>query len=453
MVPVSPAPQLPALDRPWAILIAGIGGTGVITIGHILGMAAHVEGKGAALVDMTGLSQKNGAVVTHLKIAASHDAIAAVRIAAGGADLVLGCDLVTAASAHVLLTCSRERSQAVINIHPVMPAQFTRDADFQLPAEEMWQRIRSKTRADKAHDIDATGIATALLGDGMAANMFTLGCAYQRGLLPLEAVAIERAIELNGVAVRMNIDAFRWGRHAAFDRAAVEAIADRPVATRAKSVDELIDHRARFLAAYQDEAYAKRYRRFLGRVRAQESTLEETAMELSQAVARYLFKLMAYKDEYEVARLYTDGEFERALAARFRGGRLTFHLAPPLLARRDPVTGQRRKRTLGPWVLPAFRILARLRFLRGTRLDVFGYSRERRRERALIEEYCARIDALLPSLSERNIKLAVEIASLPEQIRGFGHVKDRHLAAVETKTCELLAAYHGTKLASQAIAA
>ena len=225
--PVLPAPEEPALDRPWSILIAGIGGTGVVTIGHVLGMAAHIEGKGAALVDMAGLSQKNGAVVSHLKIAASPGAIAAVRIAARGADLVLGCDLVTAASERVLETCSPGRTHAIVNSHEVMSAQFTRDADFQLPAEEMQQRIRARTRIEAAHFIDATDIATALLGDAMASNMFTLGYAYQRAVIPIGADAIERAIELNGVAVRMNVDAFRWGRRAACDRPAVDVVAGR----------------------------------------------------------------------------------------------------------------------------------------------------------------------------------------------------------------------------------
>jgi indolepyruvate ferredoxin oxidoreductase len=341
----------------------------------------------------------------------------------------------------------------VINSHPVMPAQFARDADFHLPADAMWQRISSLSRAGGAHHVDATSLATAILGDSMAANMLTLGYAYQLGLLPVGAPAIERAIELNGVSVRMNLDAFRWGRHAAHDRAAVEAIAGMPVAAKVKTVDEFIDHRARFLTEYQDEEYAERYRRFIGKVRAQESRLHENTAQLTEAVARYLFKLMAYKDEYEVARLYTTGEFERAVAARFKGGRVNFHLAPPLLGRRDRLTGHLRKRAFGPWMLPVFRILARLRFLRGTRFDVFGHSKERRRERALIEEYCARIDELLPTLAERNLKLAVEIASLPEHVRGFGHVKERHVQLVETKARELLAAYHGTRALSHAIAA
>ncbi len=447
-----PPPEQPPLDRPRSILVTGIGGTGVVTIGHVLGMAAHLEGKGAALIDMVGLAQKNGAVVTHLKIAASPEAIAAARITALGADLVLGCDLVTSASGRVMETCSPERAHAIVNSHPVMPAQFTRDADFRLPVEEMQQRIRTRTKA--ASFVDATDFATALFGETVAANMFTLGYACQRGLVPVGVEAIERAIELNGVVVEMNVEAFRWGRRAAGDPAAVETALGRTgEASKPRTVDELIERRAGFLADYQNEAYSQRYRKFIDKVRRQEAELEENSTQLTEAVARYLFKLMAYKDEYEVARLYSNGEFQKALAGRFKGGRLNFHLAPPLLARRDPVTGHLRKRAFGPWMLTAFAMLARLRFLRGTALDIFGYSAERRRERALIDEYCSRIEGLLPSITAAKMKLAVEVASLPEHIRGFGHVKERHLADVESKTPQLLAAFHDSKPAPRAIAA
>jgi indolepyruvate ferredoxin oxidoreductase len=441
-------------DRPWAILITGIGGTGIVTVGHVLGMAAHIEGKRAALVDMVGLSQKNGAVVTHIKIAHSPGEITAVRIAANGADLVLGCDLVTAASSAVMATCSPARTHAVVNSHEVMSAEFTRNADFRLPTEEMKQHLSGRIRTGAAHFIDATEMATALVGDPMAANMFLLGYAYQMGLMPVGPEAIERAIELNGVAVEMNINAFRWGRRVAHDPSAAGVMADwQEHSGRTHSLGQLIERRADFLADYQNQAYAESYRKFVDKVRLRESGVQEISTELTAAVARYLFKLMAYKDEYEVARLYTNGDFQAALAARFAGGRLTFHLAPPLLAKRDAVTGELRKRKFGPWMLSVFKLLASMRFLRGTAFDIFGRSKERRRERSLIEEYRTRIDALLPSLTAAKIKLAVEIASLPEQIRGFGHVKQRHLVEVDKKIPGLLASYHGSEPAPRALAA
>jgi indolepyruvate ferredoxin oxidoreductase len=335
--PALPEPEPPALDRPWAMLITGIGGTGVVTVGQILGMAAHLEGKGAGIIDMAGLSQKNGAVVTHLKIAARPEDIASIRVAAGGADCLLGCDIVTTASEHNLEAASRQRTHAVVNDHEAMPAEFTRNADFRLPTEEMRLKIAARTRRDSAHFVNATRLATALLGDSIAANLFTTGFAWQRGLIPLSAQSICRAIELNGVAVKMNTDAFLWGRRAAHDLAAVEAIlgagAARP-APVAENLDEMIARRVEFLTGYQNRAYAQDYQRLVDKVRSSEAAKVKGSTALTEAVARYLFKLMAYKDEYEVARLYTDGRFAEALAKAFKGeARLTFHLAPPLLAR------------------------------------------------------------------------------------------------------------------------
>ncbi len=453
--PVLPEPAVPPLAQPWSILITGIGGTGVVTIGHILGMAAHIEGKGAALIDMAGLSQKNGAVVSHLKLARSPAEIATVRIAAGGADLLLGCDLVTTASERVLTAADRDRTHAVTNSNPVMPGQFTRNADFQLPTRELANRISGRVRAEGAHFVDATGIATALLGDSIAANMFTLGFAFQNGLVPLSLPAIERAIALNGVAVELNLDAFRWGRRTAHDPAAVAALQERPAASspRLDTLDDIVAHRAAFLEAYQNRSYAGRYLEFVKTVANAEKARTKGGTELARAVATYLFKLMAYKDEYEVARLYAETDFLGIVGKRFKGGRLTFHLAPPILARRDPATGEPRKRRFGPWMMTVFRLLARLRFLRGTPIDIFGYSQERRRERRLIEDYRGTVESLLPTLAPANHALAVEIASVPEHIRGYGHVKDRHLAAALARQAELIARYRGGEPAPAAIAA
>jgi len=419
-----------------------------VTVGQLLGMAAHLEGKGAGIIDMAGLSQKNGAVVTYLKLAHTPADIAAIRIAAGGADLILGCDLVTTASERVLSTASRERSRAVVNDHEVMPAQFTRDADFRLPGEAMRVQIAARTMPDGADFIDATRLATALLGDSIAANLFTLGYAWQRGLIPLSAGAIEHAIEINGVAVKMNRQAFLWGRRAAHDLKAVEAIIGRSAEApqMRETLDEMIERRARFLEGYQNADWAQSYRMFVDRVRKAENEKAPGKDDLAQAVAQSLFKLMSYKDEYEVARLYTDGSFERALRQKFAGDfRLNFHLAPPLFAARDPETGELRKKAYGPWMMSAFGLLAKFRGLRGTRLDPFGVTAERRRERALIDGYRATIEEVLKGLGAANRALAVEIAEIPLSVRGFGRVKERNHAQAEARVKSLIAAYRAGK--------
>ena len=302
---------------------------------------------------------------------------------------------------------------------------------------------------DKAHFIDASAIATALFGQSIGANMFLVGYAYQLGAIPLSAAAIERAIELNGEAVAMNQAAFHWGRRAAVDRAAVEALA-KPAAAIAsdaehlsESFDETVERRVKFLTAYQNAAYARRYRALVDKVKAIEAARAPGKCGLADAVARYLFKLMAYKDEYEVARLYTDGSFIKQVESEFDGGnlRLEFHLAPPLLARRDSTTGLPRKMSFGPWLLPAFRLVAKLKFLRGTPLDPFGRSLERRTERKLIADYEAMLDEVLAGLTAENHHLAVGLAVIPEKIRGFGHVKQRHLAAAKADEAALLEQY------------
>jgi indolepyruvate ferredoxin oxidoreductase len=450
---VLPDPQPVSLERCWSILITGIGGTGVVTIGHVLGMAAHIEGKGAALIDMAGLSQKNGAVVTHLKLAQQPEDISTIRIAAGGSDLILGCDLVTSASERVLAAADPARTNAVINSHEVMPAQFTGSPDFEFPAEEMTKLIVSRTKPQASHFIDSTGIATELLGDSIASNMFTLGYACQKGLIPVGSKAIERAIELNGVSIKLNLDAFLLGRRAAHDPGLFASLAGQATGRAAESLDQLIERRYQDLIAYQNEAYADRYRAFVEEVRRNEEAHMKGETSLTEAVARYLYKLLAYKDEYEVARLYTDGEFHKELERRFKGGTVKFHLAPPLLAPRDPATGHLRKRVYGSWMMNAFRLLARLKFLRGTPFDPFGRSAERKRERALIEKYRQTISEVMAGLTPSNHALAVEIASIPEQIRGYGHVKERHLGPAQKRWSELVDAYRTGKPMPTAIAA
>jgi indolepyruvate ferredoxin oxidoreductase len=354
----------------------------------------------------------------------------------------LGCDLVVAGGKEALAALAPERGHAVINTHEMMTGDFTRNADFSLPAAALRQAIEQGA-GERARFVPATRLASALLGDAIATNLFMVGFAYQQGLLPVSAAAIERAIEINRVAVTMNRSAFRWGRRAALDLAAVEAAVAPATASNAglsQTLDELIERRAAHLVAYQDAAYAARYRSLVERVRAADAALGRSA--LSEAVARYYAKLLAYKDEYEVARLHTDGAFMAEIGRRFEGRpQLELHLAPPLLASRDPATGHLKKRAYGPWIFTAMRYLARMKGLRGRWLDPFGHSAERRTERRLITDYESVIAELLTRLSPENYGLAVEIAQIPEHIRGYGHVKQRHLEAAKSREAELLAAF------------
>ena len=439
-----PAPVLPALATPWNTVITGIGGTGVLTVSAILGMAAHLEGKGCTVLNLSGLAQKFGPVVSHVRIGAKQEDIHSVRVAAGDADLLLGCDLVVSAAEDPLAKLHDERSHAVVNDFEAPTAAFTRDPDVVFPTEAMKAKIRAEVGDDKTTFVDATAIATALLGDAIAANLFLLGFAFQRGLVPVNEEAITRAIELNGVQVRFNQQAFLWGRRAAHDEAAVREIAGIGSGKPAPepTLDALIAEREGFLREYQDAVWAARYTQAVARVRAAETAVSGAGDDVppTRAVMRSLFKLMSYKDEYEVARLYTSGEFQRALEQQFEGEyTLKFHLAPPLFSEKDPVTGHLRKREYGPWMMRAFGLLARLRFLRGTRFDPFGYTAERRIERGLASDYEALLDRLLPRLTAANLAVVVELAALPMAIRGFGHVKERNLERALARQEELLA--------------
>jgi len=445
-LPRLPDPTLPAIDRTYNIIVTGVGGTGIVTVGGILGMAAHLEGRGVGVLDMAGLAQKGGAVFSHIRFAEKPDDIHAIRVAAGRADLVIGGDIVVAGTRKVLAAVKHGATEVVVNTDEFLPGEFTRNADFSLPSERLKRTIAADAGADKTHFIDATRIANALFGQSIGANMFLVGYAYQLGAIPLSAGAIERAIELNGEAVAMNRAAFHWGRRAVLDRAAMETLA-RPAAARtsdaerlSESFEETVARRVEFLTAYQNAGYARRYRALVEEVKAAEAARAPGKNGLADAVARYLFKLMAYKDEYEVARLYTDGAFARQVANAFDGEglRLEFHLAPPLFARIDKDTGLPRKMSFGPWLLPAFRALAKFKFLRGTGLDPFGGTVERRTERKLIADYEAMLAEVLPRLNSDNHHLAVGLAAIPEKIRGFGHVKQRHLAAAKADEAALL---------------
>ena len=440
-----PLPQQRPLGEAYGILVTGIGGTGVITVGALLGMAAHLEGKGCTVLDFTGLSQKNGAVMSHVRLAPRPEDLHAVRIAAGGADLLLGCDMVVAASPDALSRVEHGVTRAVINSYLAPTAAFVINPDIDFETLTMQRALKAAAGDAGADFIDGTGLATALMGDSIATNLFMLGYAFQKGLVPLSLEAIERAIELNAVAVESNKRTFAWGRLAAHERAQVDALVRPSLGAEApapQGLAELIERRARFLTDYQDAAYARRYRDLVARVEAAEKSRGRGLAGLAEAVARNLFKLMAYKDEYEVARLYTDGAFLQKLHQQFEGDfTLEFHLAPPLLAPHDPVTGELEKRAYGPWVFRAFKLLAGMRRLRGTALDIFGRTAERRMERRLIAEYEAVLGELALSLTPDNHALAVEIARLPEQIRGYGHIKERNLEKAKAREASLLAAF------------
>ncbi len=444
--PLPAAPALPAVaDKPYGVLITGIGGTGVVTIGAIMGTAAHIEGKGVTVLDQLGMAQKGGAVISHVRIGASPEALHAVRLGAGGADLLLGCDLVVSASADALARLEPGASRAIVNTHQTITGEFTRKPDLAFPANTLRLSLEAAAGAEACDFVEATEIATALLGDSIATNMFMLGYAYQKGLIPIGHDSLEKAIELNGAAVAMNTAAFRWGRRAADDRAAVETLlapAENVVPFRiSRTLDEIVASRAKHLTGYQNAALAQRYTALVEKVRAAEQKTGKSGdpTPLAEAVARNYAKLLAYKDEYEVARLYADATFQAGIERQFEGDyRLKFHLAPPLLASRDPKTGHLVKQEFGAWMLPAFKMLAKLKFLRGTAFDPFGRTAERKVERALIGEYETLVGELLAGLSATNHELAVRLASVPDDIKGYGHVKDAHLAKARRKLDELL---------------
>lgn len=455
-----PEPAHPALARPYSILVAGVGGTGIITVGALLGMAAHLEGKGVSVLDMTGVAQKGGAVTTFVRIAARPQDLHTIRIAAGEANAVIGGDLLVTAENSILTRMQRGVTRAVINTNRMATVAFIKNPDLQTPWVAMEEGVRSVIGADAARFLDATRLATALLGDSLASNVFLLGYAYQMGLVPVSRQALFRAIELNGAAVEANQRAFEWGRLAFHDPAGVERQA-RPAETAvgsdhgiAPDLDAAIARRVDFLTAYQDAALAQRYRSLVERVRSTESRVAGGSTRLTDTVARNYFKLLAVKDEYEVARLYTDGEFERQVEAAFEGDyTLRYHFAPPLWVKPDKITGAPAKRTYGAWMRPVLKVLAQFKGVRGTMLDPFGYTEERRLERRLIADYQRTVEELGCGLRADNLALAVEVAALPATIRGYGHVKLRNSDAAKGLESALLAQFRAPHMPVVALAA
>ncbi len=427
-LPAIPEPVLPELGERYSVLVAGIGGSGVVTISQTLAVAAYLDGLFSSNLDLTGLSQKYGAVTAHVRMARAPDALHATRIAAGEADALIGCDLIVAAGDECAAKLN-PRTRAVISADLTPTADFARNPNWNIDAEALIERLK-RALGDRALILDAQRLAEALLGDSIAANMFMLGAAWQKGLVPIRRAAIDRAIELNGVAIEANRQAFEWGRRAAHDPANVESLVagDEPQVEAAPSLDALIERRAAHLADYRDAAYAARYRALVERVRRAEKSAGHGEA-LTGAVARAYHKLLAAKDEWEVARLFAAAEFQHALAREFEGDyRLRFHLGAWPFARRDPVTGVMSKGEAGPWAMTAFQIMARLRFLRGTWLDPFRNSDERKLERRLVGEFEADVEELLARLSPANHALAVRMAGLYEAIRGYGRVKEASAA-------------------------
>ncbi|MBV8261932.1 MAG: 2-oxoacid:acceptor oxidoreductase family protein, partial [Paraburkholderia sp.] len=454
-MPGVPTPDIPAIDRPYGVLVTGVGGTGVVTIGALLGMAAHLEAKGVTVLDVTGLAQKGGAVMSHVQIANRPGDIHATRIAMGEANLVIGCDAIVTAGDDCVSRMQEGMTHVVLNSAHTPTAEFIKNPQWQFPGSSTEADVRAAAGTDNVATVDANRYALALLGDAIYTNPFVLGYAWQKGWLPLMHESLVRAIELNAVQVEKNLAAFEWGRRVAHDRAAVDQFVRKPVLDQnadaagakivslhtPKALDTLIEKRAEYLAAYQNEAYARRYRAFVESVRQAEVKLEHVDGQspLTEAVAKNLHKLMAYKDEYEVARLYADPAFIEKIKASFEGDwKVNLHLAPPSFAKHDD-KGHLVKKQYGPRMLTAMRLLAKLRFLRGTALDPFGRTAERRHERALIGEYETLMREVMGGLSEANLSLAVELANLPDAIRGYGHIKENNLKATRAKWATLLA--------------
>ncbi len=466
-LPALPEPALPDMGRAYGILVTGVGGTGVVTIGGLLGMAAHLEDKGVTVLDMAGLAQKGGAVLSHVQIAGKPADLHATRIAMGEADLIIGCDAIVSATDEVLSKTQTGRTRAIVNTAQTPTAEFIKNPKWTFPGLSAEADIR-KAVGEQCDFVNASGLAVALLGDAIYTNPLVLGYAWQKGWIPLTLDAMVRAIELNGVAVDKNKAAFTWGRHMAFDPEHVLSLTGKLQSTAEGAdvvmlptssgalLEKLIARRVEHLTAYQDDAYARTYRDAIQHVREAEAKLVGAGkpLPLTEAAARNLAKLMAYKDEYEVARLYTDPVFLDKLRAQFEGEpgvdyQLNFWLAPPTTAKRD-AEGHLVKRKYGPSMMKVFRLLAKMKGLRGGPLDLFGRTEERRTERALIGEYRALLDELTAGLSVANHGTAVTLANLPDDIRGFGHIKENNLKAVRSRWVKLLEQFRHPETAQRA---
>tara|TARA_R110000772_G_scaffold61606_11_gene138777 strand:+ start:1811 stop:5299 length:3489 start_codon:yes stop_codon:yes gene_type:complete len=444
-----PVPMLASLeDGACNLMVSGIGGTGVVTIGALLGMAAHLEGLQTSIFDMTGLSQKNGAVYSHVRIAKTTADLGAQKLGVGEADVALAFDAIAALSAEPVMTLANDRTKTVVNARITPTPAFQRSPDLTLDKNLLFGRLKKLSAS--IYDVDASGLGLALLGDSIASNLFMLGYASQLGLLPVSPAALLRAVEINGVAVDFNKKAFTLGRLQAVDPERIE----KAVAATISEVEfqpltdlnDIIAHRTELLTNYQNASYAQRYRDLLGKIIAAEQNVQSGKDGLAIMVARNFAKLMSYKDEYEVGRLYSDPAFKESFARTFEdGAKLRYNLAPPLISKRDPKSGELQKREFGPWVGKLFPLLARMKSLRGTAFDIFGYTEERRMERGLIANYEEQMEMVAASLTAANYRIAIELAGLPAQIRGFGHVKEANVEKVKLLEQQILEKYHNAK--------
>ena len=433
-----PAPIAAPVDQPFSLLVTGIGGSGVVTLGAVLGMAAHLEGKGCSVLDVTGLAQRNGPVASHIRISDTPEKLHATRISA--ADLVIGCDIVVTASPDILGRLRGDLTRAIISNHVAPTSAFASNPNLDLSSAGMEKSIAG--RVLKAEFIEASRLAYALMGNELSANLMLVGYAVQRGWMPVSLAAIERAIELNGALVETNKASLAWGRLAAHDLDQVRKVAApaQPVKAAALSLDDIIARNMAELVDYQNQAYADRYRALVEWVRTAESKARPGSEALATAVARNYYKLLAYKDEYEVARLYTNPQFRKSLEEEFEGDfSIEFNMAPPLFQRRDRHTGRYPKRRFGGWMLSALGLLAKMRGLRGTPLDIFGYAPHRRMERALIAEYEGDIATIVGKLDADTADIVTQIAQWPEMVRGYDTVKDQHIAKMRVEKDRLYA--------------
>ena len=441
--PALPEPTLRGVEGGYNVLLAGIGGTGIVTVGTVLGQAAQLDGLATSLLDLTGLAQKYGAVMTHLRFATDAAAIPSSRLTVGEADAVIGCDLIVTASQEALSKVAAERSFVVVNTAVNPTGEFTKSPDWDPHAEQLLNRLGERTQGH-LHALDASRLATTLMGDAIAINMFLVGFAWQHGRIPVTLAALQRAIELNGVEVDFNRQSFEWGRRAAVDLKAVERaaakasdgqviqFAPRPL----QRVEDIVEDRSRRLTDYQNSAYAQRYRDRVAKVQRKDAAIGANGR-LARAAARYYYKLLAEKDEFEVARLYSAPEFRRSIEAQFEGDyKLHFHLGAWPFGRRD-AEGHWHKREVGPWMLSAMGVLQRLRGLRNTWLDPFRRTPERKLALGLLARYEADLDLILGQAAPETADAAVELAALPERIRGYGHVRQAHADKVEGVRAEL----------------
>ena len=429
-----PLPDLPSVAKPWNVLFTGVGGTGVTTVAAVLAMAAHVDGNASSSLDMTGLAQKGGPVLSHLRFAKSPELISTGRVPPASADAIIACDLVVAASGDAIGLMDVGRTAASANADVTPTSEFIRDRSKTFESQLLAARVKRQTR--EFATIDAEALAITYLHDAIYTNMIMVGYAWQKGHIPVSLRGLYRAIKLNGVKIEDNMRAFDVGRLAAADPARLQPTEDPRGDTKALTLHEVIEDRAERLTAYQDEAYAQQYRDLVSNVRANEERAG-TGEQFTTAVAKFAYKLMAYKDEYEVARLYTDGSFEKKLRETFKGGKIQFHLAPPLISKKD-ANGHLTKKAFGPWMKTGFSIMKKFKGLRGTRFDPFGWTAERKMERQLRDDYLKQAVTLSEGLTRKNLDLAVALASIPDDIRGYGHVKEAAVEAAKAREAELM---------------